>query len=79
LAHQPAWRRPSFIEQPGKGASLTEIINLNRARKAKARKDSRTQAAENRAKFGRTKVDKTVEAARAEKAARALDQAKREE
>ena len=58
---------------------MSEIVNLNRARKAKARKDSSKQAAENRARFGRSKADRSLEAARAEKAARALDQAKREE
>ncbi|MGH1418562.1 MAG: DUF4169 family protein [Hyphomicrobiaceae bacterium] len=34
-----------------------EIINLRRARKAKRRRDSENQAAENRAKFGQSKND----------------------
>jgi hypothetical protein len=75
----PLGRGQVSLRNPDKGASLSEIINLNHARKAKARKDSRSEAAQNRAKFGRTKADKTLEAAQAEKAARALDQAKRED
>jgi hypothetical protein len=59
--------------------AMAEILNLNQARKAKARADAKTQAAENRAKFGRTKGDKTLDAARAEKLKRDLDGAKREE
>jgi len=58
---------------------LAEILNLNRARKAKAKAGAQAQAVENRAKFGRTKGDKALEAARAEKLKRELDGAKREE
>jgi len=58
---------------------MAEILNLNRARKAKAKTDAKTKAAENRAKFGRTKADKTLDAARAEKLKRDLDGAKRED
>jgi len=53
-------------------------INLNKARKAKARADAVAQAAENRARFGRTKAQKQAEAADAERAAQALDGRKRE-
>jgi len=53
-------------------------INLNTARKAKARADAETLAVQNRAKFGRTKAQKQVEAADAERAARELDGRKRE-
>jgi len=53
-------------------------INLNKARKAKARADAETQAVRNRAKFGRTKAQKQVEAADAERATRELDGRKRE-
>lgn len=52
---------------------MTEIVNLNRARKAKARAEKERQAADNRARFGRTKAEKAasekregVEAARHE-------------
>ena len=58
---------------------MAEILNLNQARKAKAKTDAKTQAAENRAKFGRTKADKALDAARADKLKRELDGAKREE
>ena len=54
------------------------MVNLNRARKAKARTDAGAQATENRAKFGRTKAERKLEAVRADKAARDLDAGKRE-
>jgi len=57
---------------------MAELVNLNRARKAKARADSEIRAAENRAKFGRAKAEKTLDQARAAKAARDLDAGKRE-
>ena len=57
---------------------MAEPINLNRARKARARIEAEAKAAENRVRFGRTKVEKTLEQARAEKAARDLDAGKRE-
>lgn len=58
---------------------MAEILNLNRARKAKAKTDAKQAAAENRARFGRTKADRSLETARAEKLARMLDGAKRED
>jgi hypothetical protein len=58
---------------------MAEILNLNQARKAKLKTDARSQAAENRAKFGRTKADKALDAARADKLKRDLDGAKRED
>ncbi|CAN5362316.1 DUF4169 family protein [soil metagenome] len=58
---------------------MAEILNLNQARKAKAKTDATTKAAENRAKFGRTKADKALDAARADKLKRDLDGAKRED
>ncbi|MFT4255068.1 MAG: DUF4169 family protein [Caulobacter sp.] len=58
---------------------MAEILNLNRARKAKAKTDAKQAAAENRARFGRTKAEKTLDAARADKLSRTLDGAKREE
>ncbi len=57
---------------------MSEPINLNKARKDRARAEARTQAAENRVKFGRTKAEKAAEAARAEKVRSILDGAKRE-
>jgi Domain of unknown function (DUF4169) len=40
-----------------------DIINLRKARKAKAREDKDKQAAENRVRFGRTKADREKDAA----------------
>lgn len=49
---------------------MTEVINLNQKRKAKARTEKEKKAAQNRIKFGRTKQEKNLEkldARRAEK------------
>lgn len=54
-------------------------VNLNRARKEKARAEKKARADENAARFGRTKAERMLEEARARKAARELDGAKREE
>ena len=53
-------------------------INLNKARKAKIRLEAQNKAAENRAKFGRTKAERTVETRAAAKAERDLDGHKRD-
>ncbi|RAK60621.1 DUF4169 domain-containing protein [Phenylobacterium hankyongense] len=58
---------------------MAEPINLNKARKARQRDGARAKAAENRVRFGRTKAETTVSKLEAEKARRALDQAKRED
>jgi len=58
---------------------MAEILNLNRARKAKAMADDKTRAAENRAKHGRSKVEKTLDQLRADKLRRDLDGARRED
>ena len=57
---------------------MAEPINLNKARKAKARADKEVRAAENRVRFGRTKAETSLEKARAEKARREIDAGKRE-
>ena len=57
---------------------MTEIINLNQQRKAKARTDKEKKAAQNRVKFGRTKEEKQAEKLKAEKAERLLQGHKRE-
>jgi len=57
---------------------MAEIINLRLARKARARTKAEEQAAENRAKFGRSKAEKTIQQAEADRQARTLDGAKRE-
>jgi len=53
-------------------------INLNKARKAKAKARKEQQAVENRAKFGRTKAERQAETARLEKLRKEIDAAKRE-
>jgi hypothetical protein len=57
---------------------MADIINLSRARKAKARDEHETQAAANRAKHGRTKAEKQAEKIEADRAAKRLDETKRE-
>jgi len=57
---------------------VSEPVNLNRARKARARAEAKTRAVENRAAFGRTGDEKALAQARRDKAARDLDAKKRE-
>ena len=52
---------------------MAKIVNLRAARKAKERETSRATADQNAAKFGRTKAEKDLEKARAEKARRDLE------
>ncbi len=52
---------------------MSNVTNLNQFRKTKARSDKRAKADENAVKFGRTKVQKDLEKAQAEKAKRDLD------
>lgn len=57
---------------------MTDPVNLNRFRKARAKADDKARAAENRVAFGRTRAEKALVEARREKAARELDAKKRE-
>lgn len=57
---------------------MAEIVTLNRVRKVKSRVADRSKANENAVKFGQTNAEKTLEAAKADKARRDLDAAKRE-
>ena len=57
---------------------MAELVNLRRARKARQRAGKEAQAAENRARFGRPKAEKRLEAARAEKERRDLEGKRRE-
>lgn len=54
-------------------------VNLNRARKERARAESRARSDGNAAKYGRTKAQKAKEDAEVEKMRRALDQHRRED
>lgn len=56
-----------------------KIVNLNKARKDRARSEDKARADANAAKHGRTKAQRLLEAARADKARRTLDQAKFED
>lgn len=58
---------------------MAQIVNFNKARKALTKGKKQAQAAENTVKFGRTKAQKTLEQARADKAKRDLDNAERED
>ncbi|MFD2233602.1 DUF4169 family protein [Phaeospirillum tilakii] len=52
---------------------MGEIINLNRARKAKARTEREAQAAANRRAFGRTRAEREADAAERRRQAAELD------
>lgn len=58
---------------------MAEIVNLNRARKARARADAQKTAEANRARFGRTKAEKQAEAAEQARRNALLDGVKRED
>ncbi|HWU69070.1 MAG TPA: DUF4169 family protein [Stenotrophobium sp.] len=58
---------------------MATVINLNKARKRKARADAERQAAENRLRFGRSKAEKLRDAAAAAEARRKLDHLRRDE
>lgn len=55
---------------------MNNVINLNRFRKKNSRAEKEKQAEENRAKFGRTKAEKSHEEAAAEHRDAHLDQHK---
>ncbi|WP_375262178.1 DUF4169 family protein [Palleronia sp.] len=58
---------------------MSGIVNLNRARKDRARAEKRREADANAAKFSRTKAERLTEAARAAREAAILEGHKREE
>lgn len=57
---------------------MSNVVNLNKARKIRDRQDAGDQAKQNRVKFGRSKTEKTSAKSQADKARRDLDGAKRE-
>lgn len=57
---------------------MAEVVNLRAARKAKARAAKETEAAANRAAFGRTGAEKTANALETARRERDLDGARRE-
>ena len=58
---------------------MAELINFNKARKAKARAAAKAESAGNRVKFGRTKSEKAVSKLEAERARRDLEGKKRDD
>lgn len=57
---------------------MAKVTNLNQFRKTRDRDRKRDQADENAVKFGRTKAQKALDRARAEKAARNLEAHRRD-
>ncbi|MDP2084746.1 MAG: DUF4169 family protein [Gemmobacter sp.] len=57
---------------------MGDVINLRQAKKQAARKAARVQADANAAKFGRTKSERDLARAQADKAARDLEGHRRE-
>ncbi len=57
---------------------MADVINFNKARKRKVREDAAAQAAANRVKFGRTREQKALDAAREDEARVRLDGLRRE-
>ena len=58
---------------------MSTVVNLNRFRKRKARAEKERQAEENRAKYGRRKVDVAMEKAELKKREAFLDGHKRDD
>jgi hypothetical protein len=58
---------------------MAEIINLRRARKAKARAEKEAEAAENRAKFGQRKEERSESEAAKDLLDRKLDAHRRDD
>jgi hypothetical protein len=57
---------------------VVEPVNLNKARKARAKTQAKAAAAENRIRFGQPKADREARRAEDAKAARDLDGHKRD-
>ena len=57
---------------------MAEPINLNQVRKDRAKADKKANAAQNRARFGRTPLQKALDAAEAQLRSKTLDDSKRD-
>jgi hypothetical protein len=57
---------------------MADFINLNQARKQRARIEKSARADANRARFGRTKAEKAADGAEKRKIERLLDDSKRD-
>lgn len=58
---------------------MSNVINLNNARKTRAKQEAAQKSEENRAFFGRTKSERQRQDAERDKQSRDLDGAKRDE
>ena len=58
---------------------MGDVVNLNKARKARARSDAKATAEANRAKFGRTRAEKDRDRIEKARADRLVDGAKLED
>ncbi len=58
---------------------MGEVVNLNKARKARAKAGAKATAAENRAAHGRSSADRSLIETERARADRLLDGAKRED
>jgi hypothetical protein len=57
---------------------MADILNLNKARKAKAKQQDKTQAAANRALHGMSKAEREAQRKEAERSRREIDGHKRD-
>ena len=57
---------------------MADIINFRQARKAQKRQQDETKVAANRAKFGQTKAQRTLQSAESARIDKVVDGAKRE-
>ena len=57
---------------------MAELINFNKAKKARGRAGDKAKAAENRVRFGQAKGEKAAAKLEAERARRALEGKKRD-
>jgi hypothetical protein len=58
---------------------MSEIVNLNKARKARDRAEAKARAAENRVRHGRTKAEKAVSELEAARLRRRHDETRRDD
>ncbi len=58
---------------------MGEVVNLNRARKQRAKADGKATASANRAAHGRTRAEREAADRERDRAARLLDGSKRED
>ncbi len=69
----------AFGPDPGQHGAMGDVINLNRARKTRAKVGQSAKADANRAAFGRTRAEKQARAAEQARQDAVLDGAKRDD